>query len=119
MDDPAALLEALPPGPRRDELLRLVRIGQAFKAQQCGRRQGFLARYVGELVAKLEHRTFEALLVELEYQAACRAIDGASPIERVSRDLEIVVFHDPKHGRQTVTFKTVRNKSKLRDPGNR
>lgn len=120
---PDAILEAhLPPGFERDELVRLARLGAKFAAQHRGRRPGFLRRYVRELVGKLETRTFEALLVELELDAVRRDVLGedASPIERVDRSFEVLTYHDPKHGRRQVTFKTIRNTARFRiDPANR
>ena len=117
---PDAILEAhLPPGFERDELVRLVRVGAKFAEQHRGRRPGFLRRYVGELVRRLETRTFAALLVELELDAVRRDVRGerASPIERVDRSFEVLTYHDPKHGRRQVTFKRIRNIAKLRsDP---
>ena len=47
-----ALVQYVPEGPERDELLGLLRIGMAFRAQQRGRRPGFLTGYVRALVAE-------------------------------------------------------------------
>lgn len=119
---PDAILAHLPAGFERDELMRLVRVGAKFAEQHRGRRPGFLRRYVGELVQRLETRTFEALLVELELDAVRRDVRGekASPIERVDRSFEMLTYHDPRHGRRQVTFKRIRNIAKLRsDPASR
>ena len=111
-------LLALPPGPERDELLGLVRIGAAFRSQHRGRRPGFLRNYVAQLVPRLPRPTFEGLLGELELAAMRRDLLGveASPIERVDREWQVVTYHDPRHGRRQVTFKTVRNIARLRNP---
>ena len=80
-----ALLASMPPSAARDRLARLARIGRAFADQQRGRRPGVLRRHVADLVQRLDPRTFDALLVELELAALRRELRGpdASPIERV------------------------------------
>ena len=80
----------------------------------------FLAGYVRGLVAAQTEtpRTFAGLLLDLELAALARALRGpeASPIESVSRSMEVVTFHDPHHGRRQVAFQTLRNIAKLRFP---
>lgn len=112
------LVKHVPDGPERDELLGLVRLGVTFRSQHCGRRPGFLTTYLRDLAATLTKRSFEALLLELELAAVRRDVHGetASPIERVCREWEVVTYHDPKHGRRQVTFKTLRNLAALRIP---
>ena len=110
------LLRFIPEGPERDELLGLVRIGVVFRNQQHGRRPGFLTRYVRRVVGTINRPTFAALLIELELEALRRDLRGedASPIERVNREWEMVTYHDPKRGRQQVSFKHIRNIATLR-----
>lgn len=108
-----AAAEHLPAdGPERDEILGLVRLGLRFRAQQDGRRPGFMRRYLIDLARKLEPpMTFERLLLQLAFEAQRRAFLGAaeSPIEKIDRAADLVTYHDPKHGRLQVTFKTLRN----------
>lgn len=110
--DIAALADRLPASPERDELLRLVAVGAAFRAQQRGRRPGFLRRYVAQLAARLPSPpTFAALLDELEFEAARRSLHGeqASPVEKVNRVWELVTIHTPRNDERKVPFKTLRN----------
>lgn len=96
-----------------EQLAELVRIGQAFKDQQCGRRPGFLHEFVFQLIERIEKPlTFAKLLDELQLEATRREMYGEEdrPIEKVNRVWEIVTYHHPRKGRQQVTFKTLRNK---------
>jgi len=100
----------IPAGPKRDELLGLVRIGIRFRDQQTGRRPGFLHRYIVDTVASMEQLwTFDALLAALELEAMRRSEDCDVPIEHVSRAFELLTYHDPKKGRLQVTFGRLRN----------
>jgi hypothetical protein len=105
---------ALPPSPEREEILTLVRLGLSFQKQQrIGKRPGFLKGYLQELLPKIEGPiTFGRLLHELELEAARRDMYGEeeSPIEKVDRVWETVVYHHPKTGRQLLSFKSIRNK---------
>ena len=105
---------ALPPSPEREEILTLVRLGLSFQKQQrIGKRPGFLKGYLQELLPKIEGPiTFDLLLHELELEAARRDMYGEeeSPIEKVDRVWETVVYHHPKTGRQLLSFKSIRNK---------
>lgn len=106
------LVQYVPAGPDRDVLLGLVRIGVRFRAQQCGRRPGFLNRYIVRIVQEMAPPvTFANLLTELDLAAARReASEGrGEPIERVSRTWEQLTFHDPQRGRQQITFGRLRN----------
>ncbi|MBL8376556.1 MAG: hypothetical protein JNM79_01655 [Burkholderiales bacterium] len=105
-------IAGLPPGPARDELVRLVAIARKFTAQQCGRRPGTLAKYMQDLLRnEAPPGTFAELLLELERQAILRDQRGpqASPIERVNRAMETVTYHAPGSGARRITFKTLRN----------
>ncbi len=95
----------------RAELLALVRLGAAFRAQQRGRKPGFLRCYIAEIVARLERATFAALLLEMELEAQRREFLGehASPVERIDRTWELAVLHHPRRGRMHVPFGTLRN----------
>lgn len=102
----------LPPGPERDEILDLVRLGAKFKAQHRGRRRGSLHRHIVNVVSGMKAPiTFAGLLEDLELAAARRELRGvsASPIEKVDRVFELVTFHDPRAGRRQVTFGRLRN----------
>jgi len=104
------LLRYIPAGPKRDELLGLVRVGIRFTEQQRGRRPGFLHRYIVGIVGGIARPcTFDALLVALELEAMRRAEDGGVPTEHVSRAFELLTYHDPKKGRLQVTFGRLRN----------
>lgn len=107
------LVAAMPAGPALNEILSLVRFALTFKAQQCGRRPGFLAKEIRCAALRIgEPVTFERLLVELENAAVRRDREGeaASPFESVNRIWELVTYHHPSRGRIQVTFKTIRNK---------
>ena len=88
-----------------------MRIGVKFRDQQRGRRPGFLSRYVIRIVATMPPPiTFAGLLAELDLAAARRDQgDYQEPIERVSRTWEQITFHDPRRGRQQITFGRLRN----------
>lgn len=111
---PDALIRAhLPPGAERDELLRLVRAGDAFVGQWGGRRPGVLRTYIASVVAGLRECTFEALLIELEFAALVGSRYGSTPILRVDRAEEVVRYVE--HGvERECTFKRVRNIASLR-----
>lgn len=108
-----AAAEYMPPdGPARDDLLGLVRLGLKFKAQQQGKRAGFLHTYLESLVSKmLPPVSFDELLAELSFQAARRQTLGvdASPIEKVDKTWEVLTWHDPRKGREQTPFGTIRN----------
>lgn len=96
-----------------DRLAELVRIGQAFKEQQRGRRPGFLHGFVRQLIEHIDKPvTFAKLLDELELEATRRELHGEDgrPIEKVNRVWEVVTYHHPRKGEQQITFKTLRNK---------
>lgn len=106
----------IPEGPRRAELVELLRLGVAFRAQRCGRRLGFFQRYLQDIIDRLgESVTMAGVLEELEVAAARRNLDGptASPIEKIDRIWQIVTYHHPKRGRVQITFKTLQNKITL------
>lgn len=112
MPDIASLMLLLPPGPERDKLQHLARVGLAFEAQQHGRKPGFIRQYVAGIVARLPAPvTFGKLLEEMELEAARRATQpgAAVPIETVNRVWGLVTYHHPRKGRVQVTFKTLRN----------
>ena len=107
------LVRVCPPCDELPGLLVLVRLGQRFQAHQCGKRPEFLARYVAELVAKMESPpTFERLLREMEFQAVRRATLGqtASPIEKIDREFGLLTYWNPKKGRLQTGFENVRKK---------
>ena len=101
----------IPEGPKRDELLGLVRIGIIFSQQQhAGRRPGFLHRYVAGIVARMAPPvTFERLIEALELAATRRNGGDETPIEHCSRAFELLTYHDPRKGRLQVTFGRLRN----------
>lgn len=102
----------LPPGPERDEMLGLVRLGARFKAQQAGRRRGHLHKYIVDIVSGMKLPvSFDRLLDELELAAARRELQGAaaSPIEKVDRVFDLVTHHNPRAGRRQITFGRLRN----------
>jgi hypothetical protein len=106
--------ETWPPSPEREEVLTLVRLGLSFQQQQrIGKRPGFLKGYLLKLIPTIEGSiTFDRLLQELELEAARRDMYGEeeSPIEKVDRVWEIVIYHHPRTARQQLTFKSLRNK---------
>lgn len=106
------LVEHIPPGDERDELLGLVRIGLKFKAQHVGRRRDALTQYIIERARTLKRPTFAALLDDLETQAARRELYGPqdSPIDKVDRVWEYIGYQHPKRGYIRVQFSTLRNK---------
>ncbi|OFZ85788.1 MAG: hypothetical protein A2V78_02490 [Betaproteobacteria bacterium RBG_16_64_18] len=105
----------IPAGPKRDELLGLVRIGIKFQQQQhTGRRPGFLHRYIASITGRIKPPvTFERLLEELELEAARRNLaaddEPLPPVETVNRVWELVTYHHPKRGPLQVAFGTLRN----------
>jgi len=115
-----------PPGDKRDHVMGLVRLGQAFGRQHCGRKPGFLHHYICGIVAGMEKPTFANLLAELDLAAARRdAGDDHEPIERVSRSFELLTFHDPRAGRCQIALGTLRDyltaakKAKTNNTGHR
>lgn len=106
------LVDNLPDGPERDELLELVRIGMRFRNQHIGRRPGPLAQLVQACARRAgQPYSFEQLLEELERDAARRALYGetASPVEKVDRVWQLATIHLAKRGRVQVPFGTLRN----------
>lgn len=96
-----------------EQLAQLLRLGQAFKEQQRGRRPGFLHGFVLQLIKRIEAPvTFAKLLDELQLEATRREMYGEDgrPIEKVNRVWEVVTYHHPRKGAQQVAFKTLRNK---------
>ena len=101
----------VPPGDDRDRLLGLVRLGVRFQEQHCGKRPGYLHRYIVGIVANMPPPvTFAGLLAELDLATSHRSAgDGrGEPIERLSRTWEQLTYHDPKHGRQQIGFVALR-----------
>jgi hypothetical protein len=104
---------ALPPSPERDRIIGLVNLALSFEKQQVGRRPGPFKTYLLDLVQRIEGTvSFERLLQELEIEADRRDMYGitASPIEKIDRAVETLIFHHPRNGRQPLAFKTARNK---------
>lgn len=102
----------IPAGPKRDELLGLVRIGIKFKQQHAGKRPGCLAHLVLDCARRGgPPYSFEQLLDELELEAARRELDGegASPVEKIDRVWQLATVHTPARGRVQVPFATLRN----------
>lgn len=111
--DATEFAAVLPSSGEPGELIILARIGAAFKAQQRGRRPGFLHQFLIDLVKRMPHPvTFEKLIEELELEAARRNLHGEEgrPIESVNRIWELVTYHHPRKGEQQICFKTLRNK---------
>jgi len=117
------LVRYIPAGPKRDELMELVRIGSKFERQQhIGKRPGCLAQLVLDCAGRTgPPYSFAQLLDQLELEAARRELDGerASPIEKVDRIWQLVTVHLPGQGRVQKPFKTLQNhltdsKKKLR-----
>lgn len=110
----AIAAEHLPPdGPVRDELLGLVRIGLAIKAQHTGRKPGFLHNYLLGLAGGMGGElNFERLLLRLRHEAMKRELlsDEAIPVEKVDEGFELLTYHEPRRGRVQMTFGTLRNK---------
>jgi len=109
-----ALVEHVPPGAARDELMLLVRLGIPFaKRHLMGKQCEFLHNYIVEIVKNMKGRpTYENLLDELMLAADRRnESDGRQePVESLSRSYELLTYHHPRDGRQQVTFGTVRNR---------
>lgn len=106
-------LTALPQSPEKDRIIGLVNLALSFEKQQVGRRPGPFKTYLLDLVQRIEGPvTFDRLLQELEVEAERRDMHGitASPIEKVDRIWETLIFHHPRNGRQPLAFKTARNK---------
>lgn len=102
----------LPPGPERDEVLGLIRVGWKFTAQRKGRRPGPLAREMLQLAQKPGAAlTFDWLLDQLESAAARRSIYGPaeSCVTEVNRIRETIIYDDARAGRIQITFKRARN----------
>jgi hypothetical protein len=117
------LVRYVPAGPKRDELLALVRIGTTFWRQwHIGKRPGCLAQLVFDCTRRAgPPYSFAQLLDQLELAAARRALHGeqASPVEKIDRIWQLATVHLPKRGRVQVPFKTLQNhltdsKKKLR-----
>lgn len=112
----------LPPGPARDELLGLVRLGLKFRQQHGGKRPGAIARLVLECARRAgEPYSFDAVLVELSLAARRRTLlgDRSMIVLDVARDDEFVTVDVPGRGPRDIPFATVRNhlteaKKKLR-----
>lgn len=65
-------------------------------------------------------RSFDELLTELGLEAMRRSVRGptASPVIECSKYLDILAYDHPRHGRQEVSLKTVRNTVRMRQiPG--
>lgn len=101
----------IPPGPDRDQVLVLLRLGARFRNQQIGKRPGYLFRLVlGCAERGGSPHTFRKLLDALELDAARRDLYGeqASPVEKVDRVWSLATIHIPKRGRVQVPFASLR-----------
>lgn len=107
------LVRYVPAGPKRDELLALVRIGIKFERQQhIGKRPGCLAQLVLDCARRAgPPYSFAQLLDQLELEAARRELHGeqASAVERIDRIWQLATVHLPRRGRVKVPFKTLQN----------
>lgn len=102
----------LPPGDAAAEILTLIRLGEAFRAQHAGKRPGPLAHLVLDCARRGgPPYTFARLLDELELAAARRELHGeaASPVEKVDRVWQLLTVHLPKRSRVQVPFGTIKN----------
>lgn len=102
----------LPPGDETDEIMRLIRLGVAFRAQHGGKRPGPLANLILDCAKRAgAPYSFPRLLDELELDAARRELHGVagSPIEKVDRVWQLLTVHLPKRGRVQVPFGTIQN----------
>lgn len=105
--------EYLPPGPEREEVLGLIRIGVKFAAQHNGRKHGFLHGFLLDLARGMGGElSFERLLLRLRHEALKRDLlgDEASPMEKVDDGFELLTYHDPRRGRVQMPFGTLRNR---------
>lgn len=104
------LFDNLPDGPERDELLGLIRVGLAFRGQQCGRKPDQITNYIADLVSKLSKPTNAALLERLE-SASTKHDYGANEVAvvLVNRVFEVVQFHHPRRGTVEISFKRLQN----------
>lgn len=109
------LCDAMPDGPARDELLGLIRVGLVFTSQHRGRRPGALREHVEHVVGHMAERTFDRLLIELEFDALRNQLQGQTPILRVDRAEETVIYLDEHGTERVVSFRHVRNIAKLRN----
>jgi hypothetical protein len=101
------VLRHVPAGIERDELLRLVRVGQAFaRHHHAGGTRGFLHRHVCAVVSRMPAPgTFEMLVTELQLDA--RRGDG--PVRHVSRSFSTLHYLHPERGESHVSFGRLRN----------
>lgn len=103
----------LPPGPARDELLGLVRLGLKFRQRHgTGKKPGPIARLVLECARRAgEPHTFDAVLVELSLAARRRAFlgDRSMIVLDVSREDEFVTVDVPGRAPRDIPFATIRN----------
>lgn len=106
------LARLVPPGPELDELLGLVRIGVAFKAQRhVGKRPGALANLILDCARRAgPPYRFESVLVELAFAAQRRALlgDRSSIVLDVDKRDEVVTISESRGSRE-VPFKTLQN----------
>lgn len=114
----AALAAGEIPAHEREEIERLVRLGQVFADQQRGRRPGPLTTHVAAVVERLAERTFEALLLELELDAVRHQLLGQGPIVRVDRAEGELLYLD-RGVERAVSFGRLRNIARLRSHGSR
>ena len=104
------------PADHLHQVLRLVRLGERFSAQQkLGRRPDYFTRYLDEVIRGLKPCNFAVLIAELELCAARREVHGVAgnPVEKIDRLWKLATLHHPKRGRVQLTFKTLRNKLML------
>ncbi len=108
------LVRFVPAGDDRDRLLRLVRLGQCFAAQQRGRRPAFMTKYIERLVADHHPRTFHELMVQIRFEALLTRQRGHGVIVEVDSEAGTVAYLDPDHGMRDVSLKRLRNLAALR-----
>lgn len=102
----------LPAGAETDGVMRLLRLGAKFD-RRMGKQPGYLHHYLVGMVGGMDGRpSFEKLLDELTLAAQRRdCSDGRhEPIERVSRSMEVLIYHDPIYGEKEIDFCTLRNR---------
>jgi len=112
--DPVERVSGLmPPGAELAAIIKLLRTGQKFLAQQRGRKAGFLRNHLAAIMKRdPAPGNFEEMLEQLELDAVRRDRDGesAGPVHRVDRVWELVTYQHPKKKCEVkATFKTLRN----------
>jgi hypothetical protein len=105
----------LPDSPEKDEILGMVRIVTAWRANHCGRRPGPVHRYLCEVASGLgDNLSFDALVLDLRFRLLRGHGNDSNSADMILDDVDTaeqtVTWCEPWKDCYTMPFSTLRNK---------